>query len=50
MNVKITASFSATMALLKFADSLMPMMSKMVTTATMNIAGTFSTAPELVQP
>ena len=50
MNVRITASFSATMTLLKFADSLMPMTSRTVMTATISMAGTLSTAPVLVQP
>ena len=50
MNVKITVSFSATMTLLKFADSLMPTMRRIVMMATTNIAGIFKIAPVLVQP
>ena len=50
MNVRITAILIATMTLLKFADSLMPMTSKNVMNPTINMAGTLSTAPVLTQP
>ena len=46
----MTVSLTATMMLLKVADSLMPMTSSTVMMATMLIAGTLRTAPVLVQP
>src|SRR4051794_40623482 len=50
MNSSTTTSLIATARLLNRADSLMPTISRMVMTATMNIAGTLRTAPVLVQP
>jgi hypothetical protein len=50
MNSRTTVTLMTTMTLLKVADSLMPMMRRMVMKATMNMAGRLSTAPVDDQP
>src|SRR6476661_1741881 len=50
MNRNTTVSLMMTIRLLKLADSEMPMISRMVISATMIIAGTLSTAPVLDHP
>ncbi len=45
MNISTTATLTVTMTELKRADSLMPITSTTVTSAVINIAGMFSTAP-----
>ena len=50
MKRNTTVSLMTTMTLLKLADSLMPMISRIVISATMIIAGRLSTAPVLDQP
>ncbi len=50
MKSRTTVTLMTTMTLLKVADSLMPMMRRMVMNATMNMAGRLSTAPVDDQP
>jgi len=50
MNSSTTVILMNTAMLLNVADSLMPMMSRIVISSTMNIAGTLSTAPVAVHP
>src|SRR5690242_9003167 len=50
MNRKTTVSLMMTITLLNLADSEIPMMSRIVTRATITMAGTFSTAPVLDHP
>ena len=50
MNSSTTVSLTTTAKLLNVADSLMPMIRRMVMSPTMNIAGTLSTAPVADHP
>ena len=50
MKRRTTVSLMMTITLLKLADSVMPMISRMVINATMIIAGRLSTAPVLDHP
>ena len=50
MNSSTTVTLMTTAMLLNVADSLMPTISRMVISATMNIAGTLSTCPVADHP